>query len=162
MSGRGAGSRLSQSTAITRAIADHDSEYFNTRNGHYKPRTPTEATHSEASHRGWVARRICPVSVVLLGRVGLVYGWSMPPPSGEQWGDEYGMPHNMYDVCPYAMIVIVIVTVTVTVKSNSNSNSNSHSNSNSNSNMVLLPLCSIFLTQAGIAPRVPVLTLEHC
>ena len=39
----------------------------------------------------------------------------MPPPSGEQWGDEYGMPHNMYDVCPYAMIVIVIVTVTVIV-----------------------------------------------
>ena len=100
---------LSQSTAITRAIADHASEYFHTRNRHYKPKTPTEATRGEASHRGWVARIICPVSDVLLGRVGLVYGWSMPPPSGEQWGDEYGMPHNMYDVCPYAMVMYAMI-----------------------------------------------------
>ena len=52
-----------------------------------------------------MARRIRPVSFIGLGRMCLVYGWFVLPPKGEQQGDGYAMPHDMYGICPYAMVM---------------------------------------------------------
>ena len=58
-----------------------------------------------------MARRICPVSVVALGRIGLVYGWFVPPPWGGQRGDEHDMPHDMYAPMPVAAYLLRCVSI---------------------------------------------------